>query len=77
MLSASNLISFSIIPSYYEIEVVTVKIMLKFSFILCVVYAPPHSNDSCFNSRLDYLDHVLSQNVRTSILSDFNFPDID
>ena len=59
MLSVSNLISFSIIPSSCEFEVIKVKIMLKLSSILCLVHVPPHSKDSYFNSQLDYLDHIL------------------
>ena len=58
------------------IESVIVEITSTRSFIVCVVYAPPHAGDSYYQ-HLSALLSSLPPGKDVLILGDFNFPDID
>ena len=58
------------------IESVIVELTSNRSFIVCVVYAPPHAGDSYYQ-HLSALLSSLPPGKDVLILGDFNFPDID
>ena len=58
------------------IESVIVELTSNRSFIVCVVYAPPHAGNSYYQ-HLSALLSSLPPGKDVLILGDFNFPDID
>jgi len=51
---------------------------MQTSFIICVLYIPPNSDDSYYEILYNYLiDLVIGNTNPVILLGDFNFPDVD
>jgi len=51
---------------------------MQTSFIICVLYIPPNSDDSYYEILYNYLIDMVNGNTNPVIqLGDFNFPDVD
>ena len=67
----------SLTTSPSDIETITVKILISNPIILCLVYIPPNSSNSYYDSLFHYLSDLPNESCTIVIVGDFNFPDID
>ena len=67
----------SLTTSPSDIETITVKILISNPIILCLVYIPPNSSDSYYDSLFHYLSDLSNESCTIIIVGNFNFSDID
>ena len=77
ILAVNNTRPLKILPSTYNLELVTVKIDFKFLLILCLIYNPPNSDSTNLFNLLDYSNNFLALNNKVILLGDFKLPDIN
>ena len=77
MLAIKDNIPSKLLMSPPELEAVTVQILSKFSFILCLVYLPPNSLVNVFDTLSTHVTNLCHKNLPIIILGDFNTPDIN
>ena len=77
LLAVDESLPVSLLPSPPTLEVLTVKVNLGKPVLVCVVYVPPSSDISTFESLLSYLSSLFSPSNTVLVMGDFNCPDID
>ena len=78
MIVINNNICSELIPSNSDLEVLSIKIKIKpISFTVCVVYIPPNSDVTSYDSLSTYLIELSTDNSPIIIAGDFNRPDIN
>ena len=77
MLAIKDNIPSKLLMSQPELEAVTVQILSKFSFILCLVYLSPNSLINVFDTLSTHITNLCHKNLPIIILGDFNTPDIN
>ena len=77
MLAICNSIPSQSLPSPLNLEVVSVKLQLKSPIIICLICIPPKSCSTYYINFCSYLNDILTLNIKTILLGDFNLPDIN
>ena len=75
--SIRNSIPSQSLSSPPNLEVVSVKLLLKFPLTTCLIHTPPKSSSTYYINLCNYLNDLLSLNNKTILLGDFNLPDIN
>ena len=76
LLAAANYLPITLLPSPSDLEILWVQLGTPHPFHICVVYAPPSSNDSYWLSLLAFIRTVFSTGCPTFLVGDLNCPDI-
>ena len=77
MLAIKDNILSRLLKSPPQLEAVTVQILSKFSFVLCLVYLPPNSLTNVFDTLSEHIINLCDKNLPIILLGDFNTPDIN
>ena len=76
LLAVLSSIPVSPFPSPPTLEVVCIKLLLKHTILLCLVYIPPSAGVEYHKTLIQFLESLLSLGHYVIILGDFNAPDI-
>ena len=76
ILAISNIIPSKFLDSPDNLEILSVSLLGKKPFTICLIYIPPNVKASYHLSISNYLPSF-NDSEKLIILGDFNFPDID